>query len=119
MGALCLGQEIARQLGKRFIFLDKTDGKLKLRRGFKFKPGERVLIVEDVITKGVRVQESLDITRQHGANPVSVAVLVDRSQRQAHFDVPLVSLLEMSFPLYEPDKLPEELKNIPAIKPGS
>ncbi|PIP59849.1 MAG: orotate phosphoribosyltransferase [Verrucomicrobia bacterium CG_4_10_14_3_um_filter_43_23] len=119
MGALCLGQEVARQLGKRFIFLDKIDGKLELRRGFKFKPGEKVLIVEDVITKGGRVQESLDVTRQHAADPVAVTVLVDRSQGQARFDVPLVSLLEMSFPVYEPDNLPEELKNIPAIKPGS
>ena len=119
MGALRLGQEVARQLGKRFIFLDKIDGKLELRRGFKFKPGEKVLIVEDVITKGGRVQESLDVTRQHAADPVAVTVLVDRSQGQARFDVPLVSLLEMSFPVYEPDNLPEELKNIPAIKPGS
>lgn len=119
MGALVIGQEVARQLDKRFIFPEKEEGKLVLRRGFKFKPGEKVLIVEDVVTRGGRVQESIDIVKENGGVPVTATVLVDRSQGKAKFEVPLVSLMEMSFPTYDADKLPEELSKIPVHKPGS
>ncbi len=119
MGGLVLGQEVARQMGKRFIFAEKQDGKLVLRRNFKLSPGERVLVVEDVITRGGRVQECLDIVKGLGATPVAAAVLVDRSQGQAKFDVPCVSLLEFSFPTYQPDKIPPELAKLPAVHPGS
>ena len=119
MGGLVLGQEVARQMGKRFIFAEKQDGKLVLRRNFKLSPGERVLVVEDVITRGGRVQECLDIVKGLGATPVAATVLVDRSQGQAKFDVPCVSLLEFSFPTYEPDKIPPELAKLPAVHPGS
>ena len=90
-----------------------------LRRNFKLSPGERVLVVEDVITRGGRVQECLDIVKGLGATPVAAAVLVDRSQGQAKFDVPCVSLLEFSFPTYQPDKIPPELAKLPAVHPGS
>src|SRR5437667_5748487 len=66
MGGLVLGQEVARQLGGRFIFVEKEEGKLALRRGFKIAPEEKILVVEDVITKGGRVQETIDIVRGHG-----------------------------------------------------
>src|ERR1043165_9518092 len=79
MGGLVLGQEVARQLGGRFIFVEKEDGKLVLRRGFKIAAGERILVVEDVVTKGGRVQETLDIVRAYGGQTLGVAVLVDRS----------------------------------------
>lgn len=120
MGGLVIGQEVARQMGKRFIFLEKVNDKLALRRGFSFAPGERVLVIEDVITKGGRAQETIDIVREYGANPVALGVLVDRSQGSATFGVvPHYSLFEMSFPVYEADNLPAELAAIPAIKPGS
>ena len=119
MGGLVIGQEVARQLGLRFLFLEKVDDQLELRRNFKFEPDERVLIVEDVITRGGRVLEALAKCREHGANPVAVGVIVDRSQGKTQFDVPHHSLAELSFPTYEVDKLPSELANIPAIKPGS
>lgn len=119
MGGLVLGQEVARQMKKRFIFAEKQDGNLVLRRNFKLAQGEKVLIVEDVITRGGRVQECIDIIKATGAKPVAAAVLVDRSEGKAKFEVPCVSLLEFSFPTYEADKLPEELAAMPAVYPGS
>lgn len=119
MGGLVIGQEVARQMGKRFLFVEKVDDKLAMRRGFKLAKGERVLVVEDVVTRGGRVREALDIIESQDANTVGIAVLVDRSQGKAEFNIPMTSLVELSFPTYEPDNLPEELKNIPAIKPGS
>ena len=119
MGGLVLGQEVARQADKRFIFAEKVDDKLALRRNFKFAPGERVLVVEDVITRGGRVQECLDLLAAAQAIAVGVLVLVDRSEGQAHFSTPLVSLLEMSFPTYTADRLPPALAARPVQKPGS
>lgn len=119
MGGLVLGQETARQTGARFIFAEKQDGNLVLRRNFKLSEGECVLIVEDVITRGGRVQECIDIIKAAGAVPVAAAVLVDRSQGKAKFEVPCLSLLEFSFPTYEADKLPESLAKLPAVHPGS
>ncbi|HBM86065.1 MAG TPA: orotate phosphoribosyltransferase [Opitutae bacterium] len=119
MGGLVIGQEVARQLGLRFVFLEKVDDKLELRRNFKFEPGEKVLIVEDVITRGGRVVEALEQCRKHGADPVAVGVIVDRSAGKTSFDVPHHSLAELSFPTYQPDNLPPELQGTKAIKPGS
>src|SRR6266699_7214892 len=79
LGGLVLGQEVARQLGTRFIFVEKEDKKLALRRGFKIWPGEKILVVEDVVTKGGRVQETIDIVRANGGTVAGVAMVVDRS----------------------------------------
>lgn len=119
MGGLVVGQEVARQTGKRYIFVEKVNDKLELRRNFKIGEGERVLIVEDVVTRGGRVNEAVEIVKQNGGIVAGIAVLVDRSQGNATFEAPLISLLELGFPTYEPDNLPERLKDIPAIKPGS
>lgn len=119
MGGLVIGQEVARQRKSRFIFAEKENNRLVMRRGFTLAPGERILVVEDVITRGGRVQECLDIIAAAGGTTVAVAVLVDRSQGQAKFSVPTYSLLELSFPTYAADQLPPELAAIPATKPGS
>ncbi len=119
MGGLVIGQEVARQLGLRFLFLEKVDDKLKLRRNFKFEPDEKVLIIEDVITRGGRVVEALEQCREHGAKPVAIGVIVDRSSGKTTFDVPHHSLAELSFPTYKADELPPELSAINATKPGS
>ena len=119
MGGLVIGQEVARQLGKRFIFVEKVDDQLAIRRNFIIRPGERILIVEDVITRGGRVQETLDLVDSRSGITEAIAVLVDRSAGKASFSSPLVSLLEMNYPTYEPEKTPPELRNIPAVKPGS
>ncbi len=119
MGGLVIGQEVARQAGCRYIFAEKENNVLVVRRGFTLSPGEKVLVVEDVITRGGRVQECLDIIAKLGGEAVGVAVLVDRSQGQAKFTIPVYSLLELSFPTYAADQVPPELAAIPASKPGS
>jgi orotate phosphoribosyltransferase len=119
MGGLVIGQEVARQLGVRFIFVEKEDGKLVLRRGFKIAPGEKTLVVEDVVTKGGRVQETLDIVRANGGNVAGVAAIVDRSNGAANFGMPFQSLLALKVETFEPDKLPPDLAKIPVVKPGS
>lgn len=119
MGGLVLGQEVARQLGLRFIFVEKEEGKLALRRGFKIAKGERMLIVEDVVTKGGRVQETIDIVREHQGNLVGVAMAVDRSGGGIAFGVPVFSLLALSVATFPADHLPPDLAALPAIKPGS
>jgi orotate phosphoribosyltransferase len=119
MGGLVIGQEVARQARVRYIFAEKENNVLVMRRGFTLSPGETVLIVEDVVTRGGRVIECLDLTRKAGGNPVGIAMLVDRSAGSARFDVPAVSLLELSFPTYAADAVPEALAKIPVQKPGS
>lgn len=114
-----IGQEVARQAGARYLFAEKEQDRLVLRRGFKFAPRERVLVVEDVVTRGGRVLESLDIVSQGGGHAVAVAMLVDRSAGTLRFSVPAVSLLELSFPTYPADRVPPELAILPVEKPGS
>lgn len=119
MGGLVIGQEVARQLGVRFIFAEKEEGRLVLRRGFKIQPDEPILVVEDVVTKGGRVQETLEIVRQHGGRPVGIAMLVDRSDGTLNFGVPVASLIRLEVATYSPDALPADLAATPATKPGS
>jgi orotate phosphoribosyltransferase len=119
LGGLVIGQETARQLGIRFIFAEKEDGRLALRRGFTIAAGERLLVVEDVITKGGRVRETLEIVRQNQGLPIAVATIVDRSDGQVDLGVPLFSLLALQVEAYEPQHLPPDLAAIPAVKPGS
>ncbi len=119
MGGLVLGQEVARQLGLRFIFVEKDQGILALRRGFKIAAGEKVLVVEDVVTKGGRVQETVDIVRAHGGVVVGVAMAVDRSGGTVSFGVPMFSLLALQVETFEPGNLPPDLALIPVVKPGS
>jgi len=119
MGGLVIGQEVARQTRARYLFAEKENNVLVMRRGFALAPGERVLVVEDVVTRGGRVLECLDIIRRAGGVPVGIAMLVDRSAGTARFDVPAFSLLEMSFPTYAADQVPEWLAQRPVEKPGS
>ena len=119
MGGLVIGQEVARQLGLRFIFVEKEEGKLVLRRGFRIAPGEKMLVVEDVVTKGGRVQETIDIVRAHGGEVAGVGMLVDRSNGKVDLGVPTASLIALEVEMFAPDKLPADLQKIPATKPGS
>ena len=119
MGGLVIGQEVARQARARYIFAEKENNALVLRRGFTLRPGERVLVVEDVVTRGGRVVECLNLLRAGGGTAAGIAMLVDRSAGSARFDVPAVSLLELSFPTYPADALPEWLAKMPVEKPGS
>ena len=119
LGGLVIGQEVARQLGVRFIFTEKEEGKLALRRGLKIAPGEKILVVEDVVTKGGRVQETIDIVRAHGGNVVGVATIVDRSSGAVKFGAPFASLISLQVEAFATDKLPPDLAAIPVVKPGS
>ena len=119
MGGLVIGQEMARQLRKRFIFVEKEDGKLVLRRGFKIAAGERILVVEDVITKGGRVQETLDIVRAHGGRVAGIAVVVDRSGGTVNFGVPMQSLGKLEVETFDPATCPLCKQGLPLVKPGS
>ncbi len=119
MGGLVIGQEVARQLGVRFIFVEKEEGKLVLRRGFKIGLDEKILVVEDVVTKGGRVQETLEIVRSHGGKVVGIGMVVDRSNRAIHFGIPTMSLLALQVETFDPNHLPADLAKIPAVKPGS
>jgi len=119
MGGLVLGQEVARQLRCRFIFAEKEDGKLALRRGFRISRGERLLVVEDVVTQGGRVFETIEIVRTHGGEVLGVAVAVDRSNGQVNFGVPFLSLLSLAVEAFDADQLPPDLAAIPSAKPGS
>jgi orotate phosphoribosyltransferase len=120
LGGIIVGHEIARSLGKPHIFVEKEDGKLVLRRGFEIKPGARFIVAEDVVTRGGRVQETIDIVRAHGGIVSAVAALVDRSGGNLpDFGCPFISLTQLVAETYEADKLPPDLAAIPVTKPGS
>lgn len=119
MGGLVIGQELARQLGLRFIFAEKEEGRLVLRRGFRIAAGERCLVAEDVVTKGGRVQETMDIVRQQGGVVAGVAMLVDRSDGTLDLGVPTCSLIRLHVETFDPNQLPPDLAALPAVKPGS
>jgi orotate phosphoribosyltransferase len=120
LGGIIVGQEVGRSLGKRHIFVEKEDGKLLLRRGFQISPTEKFIVVEDVITRGGRVQETIDIVHAHGAIVSAVGVIVDRSgESKPEFGCPFLGLVEMTIENFPADKLPPDLAKIPAVKPGS
>jgi orotate phosphoribosyltransferase len=120
LGGIIVGQEVGRALGKRHIFVEKEAGGLVLRRGFQIRPNERFIVAEDVVTRGGRVQETIDIVRAHGGIVAGIGVIVDRSGGQRpDFGCPFVSLIEMNVETFPADNLPPDLAGIPAIKPGS
>lgn len=119
LGALAIGQEVARQLRARFIFVEKDEGKLVLRRGFTIGTGERLLVVEDVVTRGGRVHETIQIARNANGHVLGVAAVVDRSNGMADFGVPFYKLLTIHLETFEPDQLPPDLATVPAVKLGS
>jgi orotate phosphoribosyltransferase len=91
-----------------------------LRRGFQISPNEKFIVVEDVVTRGGRVQETIEIIRSHGGLVTAIGVIVDRSgPTKPEFDCPFVSLIEMNVETFEPNRLPPDLAKIPAVKPGS
>jgi orotate phosphoribosyltransferase len=119
LGGISVGHEVGRALGVRFIFAEKdAKGALVMRR-FKIEKGERFLVAEDVITRGGRVQETVDIVEQHGGVVQAIGVLVDRSGGKARFTAPLVSLLEMEPVAWEPSECPLCEKKLPLVHPGS
>ncbi len=119
MGGILVAYETARALNVRSIFAERKEGIMQLRRGFKLQPGEKVLVVEDVITTGGSVREVLDIVRSCGAVPIGIGVLADRSGGKVQFDVPHTSLLQMEVTAYQPEVCPLCSAGLPIDKPGS
>ncbi len=119
IGGIVVGQEVARQLGKRFIFTEREDGKMTLRRGFSIKPGENVLVCEDVVTTGGSVFEVIDVIKENGARAVGVGFIVDRSNGKVNFGTEQFSTIKMDVKSYEPDACPICKTDQPLVKPGS
>lgn len=119
LGGIVIGQEVGRALGIRAIFAERQGGRLVLRRGFTLEPGERVLVVEDVVTTGGSTRETIDVARATGAVVVGAAAIIDRSGGRQRLDVPFRSLAEVSLPTYEPESCPLCLAGHPVVKPGS
>jgi orotate phosphoribosyltransferase len=120
LGGIIVGQEVGRSLGKRHIFAEKEAGGLVLRRGFEIAPNERFIVAEDVVTRGGRVQETVDIVRARGGQVAGIGVLVDRSGgERPDYGCPFVSLIEMNVETFPADRVPADLAGIPAVKPGS
>jgi len=119
LGGIVIGQEVGRALGVRAIFAERQDGKLSLRRGFSLEPGERVLVIEDVVTTGGSTRETIDVARAAGASVVGAASIIDRSGGQQQLDVPYCSLATVSLPTYQPESCPLCAAGQPVVKPGS
>jgi orotate phosphoribosyltransferase len=122
LGGIIIGYEVARALGVRSIFAERSappTSALCLRRGFALSPGERVVVVEDVLTTGGSTRETLEVARAAGAEVVGAAAIVDRSGGTIDFGVPYHALVTMAIPAYEPGECPQCAKGVPVVKPGS
>lgn len=119
LGGVVIGQEVGRALGIRAMFAERQEGVLTLRRGFQLSPGERVLVVEDVVTTGGSTRETIDVARAAGADVVGAAAIIDRSGGGAPLDVPFIALASLALPTYPPDACPLCATGVPVTKPGS
>lgn len=119
LGGIVVGHEVARALGVRALFAERQEGQLTLRRGFALAPGERVLVVEDVVTTGGSTRETIEIARTAGAEVVAAAAIIDRSGGEQRLDVPFFALASVSLPTYAPESCPLCRTGQPAIKAGS
>lgn len=119
MGGIIIAYELARKLNTPAIFTERVNGKMQLRRGFEVKNGDNVLIVEDVITTGKSSLETCETLKKMGANIVGLSCIVNRSAKAQIDDLPVISACELQINVWDKDQLPEELKKIPVVKPGS
>jgi len=119
IGGIIIGHEVARQLGARFIWTERVDGQMTIRRGFSVKPGERTLVVEDVITTGGSTLETVETLTEAGANVVGAASIIDRSSGRADVGVARVALATLDVPAVDPAFCDLCRQGVPVIKPGS
>lgn len=119
MGGVIIGHEMGRALGVEAVFVERPTGTFELRRGFRLSPGQRVLLVEDVVTTGLSSREAIAAVEAEGAQVVAACALVDRSNGEVDLGVPFTALLRLEVPTYPADALPPELAALPAVKPGS
>jgi len=119
MGGIIISYEMARQLGAKALFTEREDGKMALRRGFAIKPGEKILVVEDVVTTGGSVKEVISLVKELGGEVVAVAALVDRSGGKVDFGVSAYYLLDLDVKSYAPEECPLCREGLSVVKPGS
>ena len=119
MGGIIMGHEMGRSLGLEAVFLERPGGTFELRRGFRLAAGQKVLLVEDVVTTGLSSREAMKAVAAAGGTVIAAASLVDRSRGLADLGVPFFPLIRIDVPSYEPGAVPPELARIPAEKPGS
>ncbi|WP_068075577.1 orotate phosphoribosyltransferase [Novosphingobium lentum] len=119
MGGVIIGHEMGRALGVEAMFVERPTGTFELRRGFSLNPGDKVLMVEDVVTTGLSSREAIVAIEAAGGEVIAAASLIDRSGGSVDLGVPFFPLVALNFPTYAPDELPPELAATPAIKPGS
>jgi orotate phosphoribosyltransferase len=119
MGGVIIGHEMGRALGKPAMFVERPEGQFQLRRGFSLEAGQKVLMVEDVVTTGLSSRETIEAVRSAGGDVIAEAALVDRSSGKADLGVPFFPLIRIDVPTYDANDLPPELAAIPPIKPGS
>ena len=119
VGGIVLGTEVGRQLNKQTIFAEREQGVMTLRRGFEIRPKSNVLVIEDVITTGGSVQEVIELVANSDANVTGVGVLVDRSGGKVKLHEKQFCVTELEAVSYGDDEIPDDLANIPVIKPGS
>ena len=119
LGGVVIGHEVGRALGARALFTERVENTMTLRRGFALEPAETLLLVEDVVTTGRSTGEVLDVIRELGAEPVGVACIANRSGEDSLGGLPIVSLVELAIPTFEPDACPDCDAGEPVEKPGS
>lgn len=119
VGGIIPGYETARHLGVPAIYTERVEGQFQLRRNFSVAPGEKVIVVEDIVSTGLSIRECVDAMKAIGADVVAAACIIDRSDGEADVGVPLVALTRYKVPAYPADQLPPELAALPAVKPGS
>jgi len=119
MGGIIAGHEMGRALGVEAVFVERPSGAFELRRGFRLKAGQKVLLMEDVVTTGLSSREAIAAVEEAGGEVIASAALVDRSGGAADLGVPFFPLIRLSIPTHEADALPPELAALPAEKPGS
>ncbi len=119
MGGIVLGTEVGRQLGVETIFCERSEGNMEIRRGFSIKEGEKILIIEDVLSTGGSLKEVINLINNHNGNIVGIGVVVDRSSSDIDLHKEFFSITKQVANIFDPEDLPDSLKNIPAIKPGS
>jgi orotate phosphoribosyltransferase len=119
LGGIVIGHEVARALGVRALFAERQEGALTLRRGFTLAPGDRVLVVEDVITTGGSTRETAEVAQAHGAHVLGAAGIIDRGRDPARLHLPMWTLVRLTVPNYAPESCPLCAKDVPLVKPGS
>jgi orotate phosphoribosyltransferase len=119
LGGIVIGQEVARALGVRALFAERQDGTLTLRRGFTLGAGERVLVIEDVVTTAGSTRETIDVARKAGASVVGAASIIDRGADPNRLDIPFEPLVHHPLPTWEAAACPLCKQGIPVVKPGS